>query len=89
MSVKSRALASISTALLAGWAALATGTLASRLSEKAWPTASACGVPGAARWPVFLAISWIWLPTRRNSATLLPPIWPAYRRRSPTLWLTL
>jgi hypothetical protein len=36
---------------------------------------------------MFSAISWICLPTMRNSAVQSGPIWLAYRPRSPTDWL--
>src|SRR6218665_3343257 len=83
MSLSKKA-ASISTDLRSGCSALATTPAPSRLGEKACSTARLEPCSPRARNLVLRAISWIWLPTLRNSAIQSAPIWLAYRPRSPT-----
>jgi hypothetical protein len=90
MSPSSSALASTSTVFRSGCGWLATGLLASRLSEKLRSTARASGVLAAAMNCWLRAISWTWLKTRLNSTTCerpmrppLPIIKPPKRKDSP------
>ena len=75
MSPNSRAPASTSTALDCGCGAEAAGAEAMRLSEKDCATNCACGVPSAAKYCAFFAMSWMVLPTLRKTASRAPPIW--------------
>ncbi len=75
MSPKRSAFASTRTAFDSGCGAEATGADAMRLSEKLSSTNRACGVPAAAKYWVFFAMSWTWPPILRNTARRAPPIW--------------
>ena len=72
-SATNSALASTRIDFRSGCGCEATGTVATRLSEKPAATARASGVPALAVYLVFFAISWTSAPTFLNSTTCVIP----------------